>query len=143
MLWTGRIVVLVIALLALVLALNPDAGSIMNLVSNAWGVFGAAFGPAILLSLFWKRFTFKGAVAGISAGALVDIVWLIIHNSRAAVYAAANPGLAYNGIFAIYEIVPGFIAGLAAAIVITLIDKKPGAEVEALFDQATSSESLD
>ena len=143
MLWTGRIVVLVIALLALVLALNPNAGSIMNLVSNAWGVFGAAFGPAILLSLFWKRFTFKGAVAGISAGALVDIVWLIIHNSRAAAYAAANPGLSYNGIFAIYEIVPGFIAGLAAAIVITLIDKKPGAEVEALFDQATSPESLD
>ena len=143
MLWTGRIVVLVIALLALVLALNPDAGSIMNLVSNAWGVFGAAFGPAILLSLFWKRFTFKGAVAGISAGALVDIAWLIIHNSRAAAYAAANPGLSYNGIFAVYEIVPGFIAGLIAAIVITLIDKKPGAEVEALFDQATSSEALD
>ena len=142
MLWTGRIVVLVIALLALVLALNPNAGSIMDLVSNAWGVFGAAFGPAILLSLFWKRFTFKGAVAGISAGALVDIAWLIIHNSRAALYAAENPGLSYNGIFALYEIVPGFIAGLVAAIVITLIDKKPDKEVEALFDQATSSESL-
>ena len=142
MLWTGRIVVLVIALLALVLALNPNAGSIMDLVSNAWGVFGAAFGPAILLSLFWKRFTFKGAVAGISAGALVDIAWLIVHNSRAALYAAENPGLSYNGIFALYEIVPGFIAGLVAAIVITLIDKKPNAEVEALFDQATSSESL-
>ena len=142
MLWTGRIVVVVIALLALVLALNPNAGSIMDLVSNAWGVFGAAFGPAILLSLFWKRFTFKGAVSGIAAGALVDIGWLILHNSRAAAYAAANPGLAYNGIFAIYEIVPGFIAGLVAAIVITLIDKKPGKEVEALFDQATSSEAL-
>ena len=142
MLWTGRIVVLVIALLALVLALNPNAGSIMDLVSNAWGVFGAAFGPAILLSLFWKRFTFKGAVAGISAGALVDIAWLIVHNSRAALYAAENPGLSYNGIFALYEIVPGFIASLVAAIVITLIDKKPNAEVEALFDQATSSESL-
>ena len=142
MLWTGRIVVLVIALLALVLALNPNAGSIMDLVSNAWGVFGAAFGPAILLSLFWKRFTFKGAVAGISAGALVDIAWLIIHNSRAALYAAENPGLSYNGIFALYEIVPGFIASLVAAIVITLIDKKPSKEVEALFDQATSSESL-
>ena len=142
MLWTGRIVVVVIALLALVLALNPNAGSIMDLVSNAWGVFGAAFGPAILLSLFWKRFTFKGAVAGISAGALVDIGWLILHNSRAAAYAAANPGLAYNGIFAIYEIVPGFIASLVAAIVITLIDKKPGKDVEALFDRATSSEAL-
>ena len=143
MLWTGRIVVLVIALLALVLALNPDAGSIMKLVSNAWGVFGAAFGPAILLSLFWKRFTFKGAIAGITAGALVDIAWLIIHNSRAALFAVENPDLSYNGIFALYEIVPGFIAGLVAAVVITLIDKKPAKEVEVLFDQATSSDMLD
>ena len=79
MLWTGRIVVVVIALLALVLALNPGAGSIMKLVSNAWGVFGAAFGPAILLSLFWKRFTFKGAIAGISVGALVDLYCVACH----------------------------------------------------------------
>ena len=60
-------------------------------------------------------------VAGISAGALVDIAWLIVHNSRAALYAAENPGLSYNGIFALYEIVPGFIASLVAAIVITLL----------------------
>ena len=132
MLWTGRVVVLIIALLALILASNPNAGSIMDLVSNAWGVFGAAFGPAILLSLFWKRFTFKGAVAGISVGALVDIVWLIIHNSQ----AAAIEG--YNGIFCIYEIVPGFIAGAIAAVVVTLLDKKPTADVEALFDRAVS-----
>ena len=142
MLWTGRIVVLIIALLALVLAVNPNAGSIMDLVSNAWGVFGAAFGPAILLSLFWKRFTFKGAITGISVGALVDIAWLIVHNSKAAALAAENSALAYNGIFALYEIVPGFIAGLVAAVLITLIDKKPAAEVEALFDKATSSEYL-
>ena len=134
MLWTGRVVVLIIALLALILASNPNAGSIMDLVSNAWGVFGAAFGPAILLSLFWKRFTFKGAVAGISVGALVDIAWLIIHNSKAA--AAAG----YNGLFCIYEIVPGFIAGAIAAVVITLIDRKPSAEVEALFDRAAKLE---
>jgi sodium/proline symporter len=126
------VVVLIIALLALILASDPNAGSIMDLVSNAWGVFGAAFGPAILLSLFWKRFTFKGAVAGISVGALVDIVWLIIHNSQ----AAAIEG--YNGIFCIYEIVPGFIAGAIAAVVVTLLDKKPSADVEALFDRAVS-----
>ena len=59
MLWAGRFVVLGISLTALYLAANPNAGSIMALVSNAWGVFGAAFGPAIMLSLFWKRFTFK------------------------------------------------------------------------------------
>ena len=134
MLWTGRIVVLIIALLALILAVNPNAGSIMDLVSNAWGVFGAAFGPAILLSLFWKRFTFKGAVAGISIGAIVDIAWLIIHNSKPA---------GYTGVFTLYEIVPGFIAGLVVAILITLIDKKPGADVEELFDRATSKEALE
>ena len=126
MLWTGRIVVLVIALLALVLAVNPNAGSIMDLVSNAWGVFGAAFGPAILLSLFWKRFTFKGAVAGISVGAIVDILWLVL--------------LSKTGL---YEIVPGFVAGLCAAVVVTLMDKKPDAEVEALFDKAVSSINID
>ena len=126
MLWTGRIVVLVIAVLAMILAVNPNAGSIMDLVSNAWGVFGAAFGPAILLSLFWKRFTFKGAVAGISVGAVVDILWLVL--------------LSKTGL---YEIVPGFIAGLAAAVIVTLTDKKPDAEVEALFDQAVSSINID
>ena len=126
MLWTGRIVVLVIALLALILATNPNTGSIMSLVSNAWGVFGAAFGPAILLSLFWKRFTFKGAVAGIAVGALVDILWLVF--------------LSGTGV---YEIIPGFFAGLIAAIAVTLIDEKPSAEVEALFEQATSEAELD
>ena len=72
-LWTGRIVVLGISVAALIIASNPNAGSIMALVSNAWGIFGAAFGPAIMLSLFWKRFNFKGAVAGIITGAAVDL----------------------------------------------------------------------
>ncbi|MBQ8877220.1 MAG: sodium/proline symporter, partial [Lachnospiraceae bacterium] len=57
MLWAGRFVVLVIAVIAVLIASNPNSGTIMGLVENAWGVFGAAFGPAILLSLFWKRFT--------------------------------------------------------------------------------------
>ncbi len=77
MMWVGRYVVLGIAFVALFIASNPNAGSIMSLVSNAWGVFGAAFGPAILLSLFWKRFTFHGAIAGIVVGAIVDILWLM------------------------------------------------------------------
>lgn len=68
MLWAGRFVVLAISIIALLIASNPNAGSIMSLVSNAWGVFGAAFGPAIMLSLFWKRFNFAGAVAGIAVG---------------------------------------------------------------------------
>ena len=82
MLWAGRIVVLIIAVIAVIVAANPNAGSIMSLVSNAWGVFGAAFGPAIMLSLFWKRFNFAGAVASIVAGALVDIFWLVPFQHR-------------------------------------------------------------
>lgn len=121
MLWAGRLVVLVIAVLALVLASNPNAGSIMDLVSNAWGVFGAAFGPAILLSLFWRRFHFRGAVAGILVGAVVDICWLAFLSSTG-----------------IYEIIPGFVAGLIAAVAVSLLSGEPGKEVGKLFDRAVN-----
>lgn len=123
MLWAGRLVVLVIAVLALILASNPNAGSIMDLVSNAWGVFGAAFGPAIMLSLFWRRFNFKGAVAGILTGAVVDMGWLAF--------------LASTGI---YEIIPGFAAGLMAAVLVSLATGEPEKEVEELFDRAVAYE---
>ena len=123
MLWVGRIVVLVIAVVALLIAANPDAGSIMSLVSNAWGVFGAAFGPAILLSLFWKRFTFQGAVAGIAVGALVDILWLIFMSSTG-----------------VYEIIPGFFCGLVIAVLVSMCTKAPAKDVEELFEKAVSYE---
>ena len=117
MLWTGRMVVLIIAVVALVIATNPESGTIMSLVSNAWGVFGAAFGPVILLSLFWKRLNFFGALSGIVAGAAVDIAWLAF---------LADTGL--------YEIIPGFAAGLIVAVVVSLVTKKPAREVEELFE---------
>ena len=123
MLWVSRVVVLVIALVALLIASNPNSGTIMGLVENAWGVFGAAFGPAILLSLFWKRLTFAGTAAGIIAGAAVDILWLACLSSTG-----------------IYEIVPGFAAGLVAAVVVSLCGKKPEQDVEALFDRASRPE---
>ena len=107
--------------MALILASNPNAGSIMDLVSNAWGVFGAAFGPAILLSLFWKRFNFAGAAAGIVCGAVVDILWLAF---------LSGTGL--------YEIIPGFIAGLVAAVLVTLCTKAPSPEVEQLYDDGVA-----
>ena len=121
MLWVGRVVVVVIAIVALLIAANPGAGSIMSLVSNAWGVFGAAFGPVLLLSLFWKRFTFAGAVAGIVVGAAVDILWLAF--------------LAGTGI---YEIIPGFVAGLLVSVVVSLLGKAPRKEVLKLFDDAVA-----
>ena len=121
MLWAGRIVVIAISVIALLIAADPDAGSIMDLVSNAWGVFGAAFGPAIMLSLYWKRFTFAGAVAGIVVGAATDILWL-----------------AYLSGTGVYEIVPGAAAGLIAAVVVSLCTKAPGKDVEDLFDRSVA-----
>lgn len=122
MLWAGRIVVLVIAVVAFLIASNPGADSIMGMVSNAWGVFGAAFGPAIMLSLFWRRFNFKGAIAGIVVGAAVDILWLVFLSSTG-----------------IYEILPGFICGMIAAVAVSLLTKEPSDEVKALFDTAVAT----
>ncbi len=121
LLWVGRFVVLGVAVIALLIAANPASASIMGLVSNAWGVFGAAFGPTIMLSLFWKRFNFKGAVAGILTGAVVDICWLAFLSSTG-----------------IYEILPGFVASLIVAVAVTLATKKPSEEVEKLFDDAVA-----
>ena len=117
MLWASRVVVLVIAIVAVLIASNPGSGTIMGLVENAWGVFGAAFGPVLILSLFWRRFTFQGAVVGIIVGALADIGWLVWLKSTG-----------------IYEIIPGFLLGLAAAVVASLLSPKPDEEVTALFD---------
>ena len=123
MLWAGRLVVVVIAIIALLIAVNPKSGTIMDLVANAWGVFGAAFGPTILLSLFWCRLTFSGAAAGIVCGAAVDILWLAF---------LKGTGL--------YEIIPGFAAGLIAAVVVSKLTPAPSKDVQALFDKATSPE---
>ena len=115
--WAGRIVVIIISVIALLIASDENSGTIMGLVENAWGIFGAAFGPVILLSLFWKRFTFGGAVAGIVTGAVADILWLI-----------------FLGDLGIYEIVPAFLLSAVAAVTVTLLDKKPSKDVEELYD---------
>ena len=125
MLWTGRIVVLAISIAALFIASNPNSGTIMNLVSNAWGVFGAAFGPVILLSLFWKRLTFAGAAAGIVTGTVVDILWLALLSSTG-----------------LYEIIPGFLCGLVASVVVSLLTKEPDKEVTDIFDKVASGETV-
>ncbi len=132
MLWVSRIIVLVISVVAYFIASSKGkaAQAIMDLVSNAWGIFGAAFGPAVLLSLFWKRFTYKGAVAGIIVGALVDMLWL---------WMPVSQGLSLYKLTNIYEIIPGFIIGALAAIIVTLIDKKPSQEVEDIYVRATDN----
>ena len=121
MLWAGRYVVLIIAIIAVVIAANPNSGTIMGLVENAWGVFGAAFGPAIMLSLFWRRFNFAGAVASIVVGAVVDILWL-----------------AFLGGLGIYEILPASILGLIVGVVVTLATPAPEKAVTDLFDKVAA-----
>ncbi len=132
MLWVSRLVVVAIAIVAFFIASSKGkaAQAIMDLVSNAWGIFGAAFGPAVLLSLFWKRFTYKGAIAGIVVGALVDMLWL---------WLPISGGIALTAITGVYEIIPGFIIGAIAAIVVTLVDKAPSQEVVEIFERATDN----
>jgi sodium/proline symporter len=122
MLWAGRWVVLAIAAAALMIASDPDSGTIMSLVENAWGLFGAAFGPVILLSLYWKKMTFSGAAVGVVVGAAVDALWLIFLSSTG-----------------IYEIVPGFFAGLIACVLVSCVGAKDP-NVEKLFDKCVAYE---
>ena len=124
MFWMSRCAVILISVVAVLIASNPGAGSIMSLVSNAWAIFGAAFGPCIILSLFWRRFNFAGALSGIVAGGAVDVLWLMFLTSSTGVY----------------ELLPGFVVGLIVAVVVTLMTPAPSAEVNELFDKANSYE---
>ena len=124
-LWVGRIAVIAVAVVAYFIASSKGAGAqaIMNLVENAWGIFGAAFGPVVILSLFWKRFNYPGACAGVIAGAAVDVIWL---------FCLSGTG--------VYELLPGFIAGFIVAVIVTLVTKEPGKEVAELFERASSKD---
>ena len=100
--WLSRISLIAIAILATVIATNPES-SVLGLVSYAWAGFGAAFGPTIVLALFWTKFTKFGAIAAVISGAVTVVVWKQLS----------------GGIFDLYEIVPGFIAALLAGIAVS------------------------
>ena len=103
----GRIAVIVIAVIATVLAMNPDA-KVLELVSYAWAGFGAAFGPAILLSLYWNGMTRAGAITGIVTGSLTVIIWKQLQ----------------GGIFDLYELVPAFILSFLSILIISAITQQ-------------------
>ncbi|MGN1400086.1 MAG: sodium/proline symporter PutP [Bacillus sp. (in: firmicutes)] len=128
--FVGRTAVLIVALIAIFLALNPN-DTILNLVGYAWAGFGAAFGPVVLLSLYWKRMTKWGAFAGMIGGALTVILWENVSwfTKNADVIAWCD---------SVYEIIPGFIAGAIAIVIVSLLTEKPSEEINREFDEAVA-----
>ena len=113
--WFGRAMVLAVSLVAIWIARDPES-RVLGLVSYAWAGFGAAFGPVVLISLFWQRMTRNGALAGMVVGALTVILWKQTGS-------------------ALYEMVPGFIAASIAIVVASLLDRVPAPEVQATHQQ--------
>ncbi|WP_418870738.1 sodium/proline symporter PutP [Selenomonas bovis] len=118
--WISRASVLVIASLAVFLGFNPNS-FILDMVSYAWAGFGAAFGPAILMSLFWKRTTRNGVIAGIIVGGVTVLVWKQF------------------ALFGLYEIVPGFLFSLLAIYGISLLGEPPAQDIQETFDAVGKS----
>ena len=117
----SRFTVFLIALIALFLSMDANS-SIFKLVSYAWAGFGSTFGPIVLLALYWRGMTNKGAIAGLLGGAVTVVYW---HQMTGG----------WNGIFDYYEIIPGFIVCLLLSVIVSLIDKKKDPEMLKNFDE--------
>lgn len=115
----GRITTVVVAVLAFGIAWDPNS-SVMALVSDAWAGLGAAFGPLVVMSLFWKRTNLPGAIAGLVSGALIVIIWDYIPMMGGQTIGAAT---------GIYSLLVGFIISLLCIVVVSLITKAPGQEI--------------
>ncbi|WP_251197219.1 sodium/proline symporter PutP [Anaerotardibacter muris] len=116
----ARITLVVILLFGIVIAIDENS-IIFQVVSYAWAGFGAAFGPLMLLSLYWKRTNLPGAVAGMLSGAIGVVVW----------HELIKP---LGGIFGVYELLPCFFISLIVIVVVSLLTKKPSQEIENEFD---------
>lgn len=114
--WVSRGTVIVVATVACIIALKPGS-SVLDLVSYAWAGFGAAFGPLVLLSLYWKRMTYNGAMAGMIGGGLTVLIWKQLS----------------GGVFDLYEMVPGFIVSVVLIVLFSLLDKAPDSDVRDQF----------
>ena len=121
----ARLSVVVISAIAVFFARDPNS-SVFRIVSFAWAGFGAAFGPVILFGLFWKRMNKWGALAGMLIGGGMIFIWKFV---------IAKAG----GVFAIYELLPAFLCACIAIAVVSLLTKKPDAEITAAFDEVKQS----
>ena len=117
--WVGRSMVLLVSIVAVCIASDPTS-LVLSLVSYAWAGFGAAFGPVILLSLWWRRTTRNGALAGMVTGAATVLIWN------------------HFGWFGLYEILPGFVFATAAIVGVSLLDKAPSKSVNDTFDEVAA-----
>lgn len=124
----ARLTVLVIAVLGVLMAYDPNS-SVFGIVSFAWAGFGAGFGPLVMCALFWKRTTLPGAIAGMVAGGAMTIIWKYLIGPL-------------GGVFAIYELMPAFLIGLATIIAVSLMTKAPDQEIEQEFEMAKSDKVL-
>jgi len=120
--WVARITILVVAVAAGIFALNPDS-SIFKIVSFAWAGFGAAFGPLIVFSLYWKRTNLQGAVAGMVAGGGTVLIWKLLLSPL-------------GGVFSIYELLPAFIISSLAIVIVSMLTPKPSSEIYKEFEDA-------
>ncbi len=122
--WISRIALLVISAIGIVIAWDEDS-VIFDIVSFAWSGFGATFGPIMLFSLFWKRTSYLGAIAGMVTGAATVFIWKL----------ALKP---LGGVFGIYELLPAFLVSCLFIVVVSLLTKKPSKEIEKEFELAKS-----
>lgn len=116
----SKLTIIIVAIFSVFLAWNPNS-SVFDLVSYAWAGFGGAFGPLILFSLFWKRTTLKGAIAGMIGGGSLSIIWSLWLKNL-------------GGIFEVYELLPAFLFASFLIVVISLLDKEPSKEIQEEFD---------
>ncbi|OEF99123.1 sodium/proline symporter [Vulcanibacillus modesticaldus] len=126
--WVSRGAVILISIIALILA--KSGGSVLDLVAYAWAGFGAAFGPAIILSLFWKRTTRNGVLFGMIIGGLTVIAW---KNYEAFGLSSLLPNFDFA---AWYEIIPGFILSAITIFVVSLFDKEPSQDIVDEFERS-------
>ena len=124
----ARLTVVLIAILGVIIAQDPNS-SIFGIVSFAWAGFGAGFGPLVICSLYWKRTTFPGAIAGLVSGGVFVFIWKYL----------IKP---IGGIWGIYELLPAFLVGLIAIVAVSLLTKAPSEEVVKEFELARSNEEL-
>ncbi|MBH1940800.1 sodium/proline symporter PutP [Mobilitalea sibirica] len=122
--WISRASVLIIAVIAVLIASDPNS-SVFDLVSYAWAGFGAAFGPAILISLYWKRMNWQGALAGILSGGLTVLIW------RNFIKEFIN----------LYELLPAFVVSAICIVVVSILTSEPGEEIEKEFDEFIKAET--